>query len=230
MRCDVARQALSARIDGEAEGVVPAEVDDHLEQCPACCAWHIHADRQASALRAIGAEPTPDLSRSVTRALRQGSTPSGRVRDRVVAGGLAACGVAQIGVALAQMAGFDFGMAGHGHDHGAMMSEHVMNETTAWGLALGVCMLAGAFWRRARAGLLVVLSVFAVVLGAYVIHDAIESGVTVERVVSHLPVFLGLLFAIASVRSPVRRTPDRSRATATDSGARPTLVHHDSAA
>lgn len=100
-------------------------------------------------------------------------------------------GVAQILIAMLQMTGIDFGMT-HG---GTGTSTHLVNETTAWALALGVCMIVAAWWQRALSGLLVVLCVFSVVLIGYVIHDAVDGVVTLARVLSHLPVVVGLGFA-----------------------------------
>jgi predicted anti-sigma-YlaC factor YlaD len=37
--CEVAREALSARLDGEREPVPSGRVDEHLEGCAACRAW-----------------------------------------------------------------------------------------------------------------------------------------------------------------------------------------------
>ncbi|MCB0946449.1 MAG: zf-HC2 domain-containing protein, partial [Mycobacterium sp.] len=39
MDCDTAREALSARIDGEREPIPGARVDEHLAGCPACRDW-----------------------------------------------------------------------------------------------------------------------------------------------------------------------------------------------
>ena len=45
------------------------------------------------------------------------------------------------------------------------------------------------------AGLAAVLSAFAVVLAGYVVADALAGAVTPERVMSHLPILLGAVFA-----------------------------------
>ena len=50
MNCDVAREALSARIDGEREPVPAARVDEHLESCAECRDWRDQAIAQAQAL------------------------------------------------------------------------------------------------------------------------------------------------------------------------------------
>lgn len=241
MKCELVREALSARIDGETEGARPVDVDEHLAQCAGCCAWYVRADLQARELAGLGRLRTPDLSAAILARLGAAEPGSAaprrerlrRTRRRALGAGLATCGLAQLGVAVAQMLGVHFGMGGGGMEgagHGEVMTAHVMNETTAWALALGVCMLAAARWRAARGGLLVVLGVFAVVLGGYVVRDWLASGVTAERIVSHLPVFAGLLFALALSRRPRLRGPERTAMPEPGFAPRPTLVQHDSAA
>ncbi|WP_344997916.1 zf-HC2 domain-containing protein, partial [Tsukamurella soli] len=39
MDCEIAREALSARLDGEDEGVAPRLTDDHVAGCADCQAW-----------------------------------------------------------------------------------------------------------------------------------------------------------------------------------------------
>lgn len=58
--CDTCREALSARIDGEAE---PAAPDEHLHSCPECQEWETAA---AALFREFADElPTPDLAAAV---------------------------------------------------------------------------------------------------------------------------------------------------------------------
>lgn len=58
--CDTCREALSARLDGEAE---PASPDEHLRSCAACQEWHAAATALAGAVRID--DPTPDLADAV---------------------------------------------------------------------------------------------------------------------------------------------------------------------
>lgn len=108
---------------------------------------------------------------------------------------------------MSQMTGYQYGMTGH--DHPKFGSTHLMNETTAWALALGVAMIIAAWWRPAIPGLLIVLSVFAVMLTGYVVHDVLQTGVTMARVMSHSPVIIGLVCAITAIRSPSTAPPPR---------------------
>ncbi|MEE4021482.1 DUF2275 domain-containing protein [Gordonia sp. PKS22-38] len=194
MRCEVAREALSARIDGEYEGVPSARVDAHLDECASCRAWYALAGRQSEALAGVGEQGAPDLTDTILAGTAT-SSPGfvgvrRHLRRNIIRIGLTGTGIAQIIIAMLQMTGTDFGMHG---EHPT--SAHLVNETTAWALALGVCMVVAAWWQRALPGLLVVLSVFTVVLIGYVIHDVAEGAVTLARVLSHLPVLAGLVFA-----------------------------------
>ncbi|MGK2320520.1 zf-HC2 domain-containing protein [Gordonia rhizosphera] len=228
MRCEVAREALSARLDGEYEGVPAARVDEHLEECSECCAWYIRADTQASSLGALGGTRSDDLTASILAGV--GVNPVSRavqtrelLRRNLVRAGLTMSGCGQIGVAMAQMAGYDFGMS-------PTSAGHVLNETTAWAMALGVGMIVAAWWRPARAGLLVVLAVFTAVLAGYVVHDAVTDTITAARIASHLPVLLGLVFAALSVRRPGDDSPTTIGAADARHGQAGAVVSHHPAA
>lgn len=211
MRCEIAREAISARMDGETEGVPSKRVDEHLEHCPDCCAWYIRADHDVAELTRISTQRAPDLSALILS--RAGIAPQTRFRRTMsefgrnwARIGLTICGCAQVGVAMSQMTGYHYGMIGQSQ----MISDsaHLMNETTAWSLALGVVMIVAAWWRRAIDGLLIVLAIFTVMLAGYVIHDAMESAVTAARIASHLPVLMGLFCVVAAVRQrPHPRPP-----------------------
>ncbi|GAA1479852.1 hypothetical protein GCM10009624_02920 [Gordonia sinesedis] len=71
MRCEVAREALSARLDGEREAVPASRVDEHLATCPECAAWCAAARR----LRFRAPDVQPDLTSRILAAAR-GTTPA----------------------------------------------------------------------------------------------------------------------------------------------------------
>ncbi|MFT4128076.1 MAG: zf-HC2 domain-containing protein, partial [Gordonia sp. (in: high G+C Gram-positive bacteria)] len=65
MRCEVAREALSARIDGERETVPSIRVDEHLAGCAECADWFaalqtFSIPSAARSLRVVGAGEDPD--------------------------------------------------------------------------------------------------------------------------------------------------------------------------
>ncbi|NKY57011.1 zf-HC2 domain-containing protein [Nocardia flavorosea] len=54
MRCETAREAVSALLDGEPPAVPAGRLRDHLEQCPHCATWRSLADYAAIAEPTIG--------------------------------------------------------------------------------------------------------------------------------------------------------------------------------
>jgi predicted anti-sigma-YlaC factor YlaD len=102
-------------------------------------------------------------------------------------------GVVQMVVGVAQALGVNLGLT---HQHGMGSAGHLLNESTAWSITLGVVMIAAAVWPATAAGLAGVLSVFVGVLTAYVLADALAGAVTVTRVLTHTPVVLGAVLAI----------------------------------
>ena len=225
MQCDVAREALSARIDGEREPVPAARVDEHLEICRECCAWYILADEQAKSFTFRAAEPRRDLSAHILVAA--GIEPVGRyrrwarwTRQYAARWALLGVGVVQLALAVTQMGGADFGMlAGSANRSGAMNGEHLMNETTAWSFALGLGMVIAGVWPAAAAGLASVVTIFAVALAGYVVTDSMADQVTAIRVFSHLPVIVGAVLAALVYRQfrVTKRTPPAASSEDADS-------------
>lgn len=88
--CETCREALSARLDGEAEPAPAGDVDAHVAGCAACRAWQGDAAALTRSLRLRPAEATPDLLDAVLgAAAAQGApgTPGGAVSDEAVPGG-----------------------------------------------------------------------------------------------------------------------------------------------
>jgi len=213
--CDVAREALSARIDGEREPVPTLRVDEHLASCAGCREWYSRAIEQRQQLRRL-------VGRSQVSAVpepRDGS--STRIPQAWAAAtwqrwALGVVGVIQIGLAAAQGFGADVGMPARGHD--AMMGGHLLNESTAWSAALGVVMVVAAVRPAAASGLAAVLVVFSLVLAGFVISDAASGAVTVVRLLSHLPVLAGTVLALLVWRAarPTEPEPRSDAAPASD--------------
>jgi RNA polymerase sigma-70 factor (ECF subfamily) len=112
-------------------------------------------------------------------------------------------------VALAQIAGVDFGMVSS-HGHGAATGAHLLHESTAWLLALGAAMIVAAIWTAAAAGVAAIVGVFALALLCYVAVDAYNGQVTAARIVSHAPVLVGLVFALLAARDRAGSTKSRA--------------------
>lgn len=174
MDCDVAREALSARIDGEALPVPAARVDEHLERCADCRAWLDGVTAQSAQLRRL-VEPPVSAARA----------PIDRRRTR----------------SLPQIAWQRWALMGVG------VGGHLLNESTAWSITLGLVMVIAARWPQAAAGLAIVLAVFAGVLTGYVIADATAGAVTLTRILTHLPIIVGVVLAILVWRGAMRPRP-----------------------
>ena len=201
----MAREALSARIDGEREPVPAARVDEHLDRCADCRSWLEDVTVQAESLRRLAQRPValPPVTDP-----RAGGPPLARVTWQRWA--LLGVGVLQVAVGVAQALGVNLGLT---HGHGMGSAGHLLNESTAWSVTLGIVMMGAALWPATAAGLAGVLSVFVAVLTGYVVADAMTGAVTATRVLTHLPVLLGAVLAILLWRNTIGpRTEPRAAA------------------
>jgi len=213
----VAREALSARVDGEREPVPAHRVDEHLAGCEPCRDWQSALLDQTHLLRRLA-------GRSLVAAVPAPQERTRRVAPQVSweRAGLAVVGAIQLAVAVAQGFGAGLGMA---HHHGATGVGHLMNESTAWSAALGVVMLATAFRPRLASGVAAVLVAYSAVLAASVIADAATGAVSAMRVLSHLPVLCGAVLALLLIRNVGSAGPD-PRLKANADGAELVLPDH----
>lgn len=217
MRCEIAREALSARLDGERPQVLAQQVDAHLESCRSCRSWLIGAAVQTRRLASVTPGDGPDLVEKIMASI--GEQPTGHqarmrwLRTHYRRWGLIAVGLFQVAIAAAQISGINFGMVSD-HMHGAMSGEHLMHESTAWLLALGLAMIAAGVWPASASGVAAITGVYSLALLGYVIVDAFDGQVTATRIASHMPLLLGLAFALLVARE--RMGPHRRRGS--DSG------------
>src|SRR3984957_5433208 len=199
MRCDVAREALSARLDGERPEVLAQQVDAHLDSCRGCRTWLISAAVQTRRLASIPPGEAPDLVDKILASISAEAQPQQRwmrvLRAHYRRWGLIAVGLFQVAIAAAQISGINFGMVSAHHMHGAMSGEHLLHESTAWLLALGTAMIAAGIWPVTAIGVAAIAGAYSLALVGYVAADALSGEVTAARVASHVPVLLGLVFA-----------------------------------
>src|ERR1700757_3625794 len=202
MRCDVAREALSARLDGERPEVLAQQVDAHLESCRGCRAWLIGAAAQTRRLATIEPGQGPDLVGKIMASIDEGSAAYQRWmrvgRSHYRRWGLIAVGVFQVAIAAAQISGIDFGMVSH--THGAMSGEHLLHESTAWLLALGLAMIGAGIWPVAAIGGAAIVGAYSVALVGYEVVDVFEGEETAARFASHVPLLVGFVFALLVAR------------------------------
>jgi predicted anti-sigma-YlaC factor YlaD len=199
VNCSDIREALSARIDGEAGPLPDPVVDRHLASCAGCRAWQDNAVRLRRLMLVREAPAVPDLTE---RILAEVPAPPAQRWGRRIA--LALVALVQCGLGFAGLLGEDVGHAGH--DGVLAMAVHLGNESAAWNLAVGLGLLWAALRPATAAGLLPALTGFVVILGVMSGIDLSDGQVTLPRVLSHglLVAGVGLLFA---VRQEHRRTP-----------------------
>src|SRR6516225_7118652 len=217
MRCDVAREALSARLDGERTEVLAQQVDAHLESCRSCRTWLIGAAAQTRRLASIAPGQGPDLVDKIMASVGEQSATYHRgmrwLRARYRRWGLIAVGAFQVAIAAAQISGIDFGMVSH--THGAMSGEHLLHESTAWLLALGLAMIGAGIWPVAAIGVAAIVGAYSVALVGYEVVDAFEGEETATRIASHVPLLVGFVFALLVARERMgARRPRNSDADA----------------
>ncbi|KAA1248689.1 RNA polymerase sigma factor SigC [Mycobacterium simiae] len=220
MRCDVAREALSAQLDGEPPQVLPQQVDAHLQSCRRCRTWLIGAGAQTRRFATVYPGESPDFAARVMATSGVPSTPRYRRWLPILGSGhwrwaLIAMGMFQVAIAAAQISGIDFGIMPHHDGHGEIMTgEHLLHESTAWSLALGLAMIVAGIWTGAAVGVAAITGGYGLALVAYVTVDAWHGEVTAARIASHVPVLAGMVFALLVARD--RRGARTSRATGAD--------------
>ncbi|WP_344134029.1 zf-HC2 domain-containing protein [Saccharopolyspora halophila] len=195
MDCEDYREALSARLDGEASPVAEERLEAHLAECAGCRSWQQRAIALNRTLRVRPAQPTPDLTAAV---LRAAPARTGRGWRRIA---LAVVGGCQLVLGFAQLAGV-------GQDNLVAMAGHLFNESTAWNLAIGLGLLWTAWRPGAAAGTVPVLSAFVLVLTGFCVHDLVLGTATAGRVATHGLLVAGLIALVLVQRDqrPPRRT------------------------
>jgi predicted anti-sigma-YlaC factor YlaD len=146
MECDRAREAISARIDGEDPGPHGSALEAHLASCADCRDWQQRAHEMTRRARLGGPFLEHDLTTQVLAVI-----PPTRARRRRPAGG---AGMAQraglAAIALAQLA-ITVPLLILGHDHGA--DAHAAHELGSFDLALAIAFAIGAIRPALSAGL-----------------------------------------------------------------------------
>jgi predicted anti-sigma-YlaC factor YlaD len=192
MRCEAIREALSARLDGEASDLADSAVDAHLGTCVACTAWSEELSTLHRMVRVREAEPVPDLTAAILGVEAADGAPRRVPHAQPVS-------VARWGlfvVALTQLV-----LAGPGVllGEGSGATVHVARELGAFDVALAVGLLLAA-WQPARAwGLFPVMAALALVLGGTAILDVARGTATSIGEAHHLLDLAGvaLLWSVA---------------------------------
>lgn len=180
MPCDTFREALSARLDGEASSLDENAVEDHLGSCRACTAWSEELATLHRLVRVREAEQVPDLTSAIL-----GNAPISApvARRSPLADVVSPARWALFVVALTQLV-----LAAPalllGEDSGATV--HVARELGSFDVALAIGLLVAA-WQPARAwGLLPVVAALAFVMGGTAVLDVAHGTASSLGEVHHL--------------------------------------------
>ncbi|MFC4945954.1 zf-HC2 domain-containing protein [Pseudonocardia sp. GCM10023141] len=196
MRCADCRDAISARLDGEDLPGEDAAVDAHLQGCAGCRA---HAERLAQVTRLARLGPvqeTPDL---VAAVLAAAPPPPRQRRTGAVRLALGGVGIGQCALAVSEIVA-----AGGAHHGGPELAgataAHLVNESSAWNLALAVAFLWVAAGTSRISGLVPVIAAFVGILTVLSAFDVISGRVDAERLLSHALVVAGLVLLVVMQR------------------------------
>lgn len=190
MDCTTAREAASARLDGELSAVMDVALEEHLVSCAVCRA---HAAQLAAATRRARlqvAPQLPDLTAAVVAQVRQQSERTPWSPSRL---GLVLVAFTQLVLSGPLLLGQALGA-----------STHTAREIGVTEVALAVGLLAAA-WRPWRAaGMLPVVVALAVGLAAVSALDVLAGDVRPVHEVPHLlPLAGALLLWQVRHRDPV---------------------------
>lgn len=193
MTCERWRDAISARLDGEALGGDPRLLDDHLSRCPACQAFasSAAAERRAWPI-AVPARP-PDLSRRVAKAVAAADRAGHRTLARAL---LMAVGAGIIALSLPAL------VLGEERDTAVHAAHHLGAFATAYGVGLLVVAVRPA---RART----MLPVTVVLAGALVMTatvDLVSGRIPLAGEAAHLPEVLSVALVWLLAVPPRPRT------------------------
>ncbi|HEV8296890.1 MAG TPA: zf-HC2 domain-containing protein [Acidimicrobiales bacterium] len=190
MDCTQWRELLSARLDGEVTDLETLAVDQHLTGCAACRQFDQHLARLARETRLRPAEPVPDLTGEILRAVvpRQRSF---RESARWLLAWVAGCQLVLAVPALVL-----------GDDRGASM--HVARHIGSFDIAIATALLAAA-WKPVRAAALLPLAgALTSCLLASTILDLADGSTTAPLEAHHLIDLVGfaLLWLVAGSPRP----------------------------
>jgi len=200
VRCEQAREALSAQLDGE-EPESPGELDAHLQTCAACRGWLDRAARITRLARTSLPPAVPPLGPNALAAILAAAPGPARARLALsLRAGLGVLGAVQLLLALAQVLAIGDGV-GHVHDttlDGAT-PDHLWHESAAWNVAVGAGFLWIALRRSRPSGLVPTLTAFIAVLTLLSAVDVAAGRVESVRLVSHGLILVGYLIILALV-------------------------------
>jgi predicted anti-sigma-YlaC factor YlaD len=204
MECDRAREAISARIDGEDPGVPDGPLDAHLAGCEACLDWQQRAHVMTRRARLGGTFLDRDLTGRVLAAI---PPAPGRWRLRLaLRGALLAAALCQLAVTVPLL------ILGHDHDAGT----HAAHELGSFDLALAIAFAVGAIRPALSAGLAWTCGIAAAGLAGTAIADLIGGQTIGADEAQHLIAVTGAALLLWQARIARTRIADAGTVDATD--------------
>jgi predicted anti-sigma-YlaC factor YlaD len=194
MECDRAREAISARIDGEDLSVPADALEAHLAACSDCRGWQQRAHAMTRRARLGGPFLDRDLTGRVLAAI-----PPAPARRRL---GLAVR-AALIAAALGQLA-VTVPLLFLSHDYGA--SAHAAHELGSFGLALAIAFAVGAARPGLAGGLAWPCGIAAASLAGTAVADLIGGQAPGADEAQHLIAVAGAVLLIWQARTRGTRT------------------------
>jgi predicted anti-sigma-YlaC factor YlaD len=204
MECDRAREAISARIDGEDPGVPDGALDAHLAGCAACRDWQQRAHVMTRRARLGGTFLDRDLTGRVLAAIPP--VPARRRLRLALRGALLAAALGQLAVTVPLL------ILGHDHDAGT----HAAHELGSFDLALAIAFAVGAIRPALSAGLAWTCGIAAAGLAGTAIADLIGGQTLGADEAQHLIAVAGAVLLIWQGRVGGTDAADAGTADATD--------------
>jgi predicted anti-sigma-YlaC factor YlaD len=189
VECDRAREAISARIDGEDPGLPGDVLEAHLAGCAACRGWQQAAHEVTRRARIGGAFLDHDLTSSVLAVIPL--APPGRRQRVTQRAGLAVVAVGQLAITIPLL------ILGHDHDAGV----HAAHELGSFDLALAIAFAVGAIRPALSAGLAWPCGVAAAGLAGTAIADLIGGQTFGADEAQHLVAVCGALLLFWQART-----------------------------
>jgi predicted anti-sigma-YlaC factor YlaD len=204
MECDRAREAVSARIDGEDPGVPEGALEAHLAGCEACRGWQQRAHVMTRRARLGGPFLDRDLTGQVLAAI-----PPAPARRRL----RLALRMALLAAALGQLA-VTVPLLILGHDHEA--GTHAAHELGSFDLALAIAFAVGAIRPALSAGLAWTCGIAAAGLAGTAIADLIGGQTIGADEAQHLIAVAGAVLLLWQARTAGTGTAGAGTVGATD--------------
>lgn len=196
----MAREAVSAMLDGEDPGVAGSDVDLHLESCEECREWRDAAHEVTRRARLVVAPPVPRRAGEVAAAVRARTGRRWRLRPGMLPRlGLVAVAAGELAITVPCLL--------LGQDRSAPV--HIAHEMGSFDAALAVGFLVAA-WRPGRAlGMRALVGAAAALLVATAVIDLLTGRTTLSDEAPHLLVVAGwlMIHRLAVITPPAVARP-----------------------